>query len=195
MIFATGAKVTFPYEGDNAGVNRQFSPFNAGEFGFTLRNAYVECKNCRYVVHDEMGPYLLPYTNIYEHCHFIGDNTDNTHWSGPGMWCIGGGLGRSGDVVLKDCTFENAEGITAYTLVSYHNAQNIDDAQSKITMTGCRFGNGATFRISAIGNSTKLTVAQLTNNKLGREIVCEREQSGSTTPFNVSYVEWNNIIN
>ena len=37
VIFANGSKVLFNYKGSNTKVHELFSPFNSGEYGFTLK--------------------------------------------------------------------------------------------------------------------------------------------------------------
>src|SRR5699024_1754533 len=99
VIFANGSKVLFNYKGSNTKVHEYFSPFNSGEYGFTLENVWIESTNCRYSVHDERGFAADPYHNKYIRCTMIHDSS-NCSWGAH--QAIGGGLGQYGDVLIED---------------------------------------------------------------------------------------------
>lgn len=182
IIFASGAKVVFNYTGSNEYIQRRFSPFNAGQYGFTLENAYVESTNCRYSVHDERGTAEDAYHNIYKRCTFIHDSTGTTWGSHQ---CIGGGLGKNGDVLIEDCYMQTAG--TA-TTISYHNSA-ATDAESKVTLKDSYLSS--TSLISNYGTSTKKTKMIVTNCSLKSEPIISTE---SQYADNVEIVKWNNVI-
>lgn len=182
VIFASGAKVVFNYTGSNEYIQRRFSPFNAGQYGFTLENAYVESTNCRYSVHDERGTNEDAYHNIYKRCTFIHDSTGTTWGSHQ---CIGGGLGKNGDVLIEDCYMQTAG--TA-TNISYHNSAAVN-AESRIVLKDSYLSN--TCLISNYGTSTKKTRMMVTNCSLKNEPMISTEAQYAD---NVELIKWNNYI-
>lgn len=182
VIFASGAKVVFNYTGANEYIQRRFSPFNAGEHGFILENAWVESTNCRYSVHDERGTQTDPYHNIYKRCTFIHDSTGTTWGSHQ---AIGGGLGKNGDILIEDCYLITAG--TA-TTVSYHNSA-ATDAESSVVLKDSYLSS--TVLISNYGTSTKKTRMIVTNCSLGFEPIVSTEAQYAD---NVELVKWNNNI-
>lgn len=188
VIFASGSKVVFNYTGKNKNVHTYFSPFNAGEYGFTLENAWVESHNCRYAMHDERNSAITPYKNHYKHCTFIHDSSESS-WGAH--QAIGGGLGCWGDVVIEDC-YVSAKRYT--DVLTYHNAgyeqPELTKFQSRIIIRDCYLEGTA--RINATGYSTLATVVQVCGNSL-----TEEPHSGKTTQDatdNVVLRAWNNEI-
>lgn len=120
LIFAEGSKVVFNYTGSNSYIHRWFSPFNSGQYGFTLENCRIESTNCRYSVHDERASQSDAYHNIYKRCSMT-HVSDGTDWTTN--IAIGGGLGIHGDVLIEDGYFNGGGTID----ISYHNstAQNV----------------------------------------------------------------------
>ena len=188
VIFASGARVLFNYTGSNENVHTYFSPFNAGEYGFTLENAWVESVNCRYAMHDERNSAEIPYTNVYKHCTFI-HNSKDCSWGAH--QALGGGLGRWGDILIEDCFF-SSEGYT--DVLTYHNAgydqPNLTEFKSHVTIRGC-FVDG-TIRVNSTGYSNLVSYAYVNGNCLKAE-----PYSGKTTEDatdNVILRAWNNTI-
>ena len=188
VIFASGAKVLFNYTGANENVHTYFSPFNAGEYGFTLENAWVESKNCRYTMHDERNSAEIPYTNHYKRCTFIHDSSECS-WGAH--QALGGGLGCWGDILIEDC-YMSANGYN--DVLTYHNAgynqPDLTEFKSNITIRGC-YVDGAV-RVNATGYSKLVTVAHVSGNCLATE-----PHSGKTTEDatdNVLLRAWNNTI-
>ena len=188
IIFEQGAKVICNYNGDNENVHTYFSPFNAGEYGFTLENAYVESTNTRYSMHDERSGNPVPYKNIYKRCTFIHDSS-NTSWGAH--QALGGGLGCWGDILIEDCYLSAVE---CDDVLTYHNAgyqnPNLLEYASNIVIRGCYIEGG--IRINSTGYSELITNAYVTNNSLTTE-----PSSGKTTEdakTNIALHAWNNHI-
>lgn len=200
VIFSSGAKVLCNYTGNNSKVMDLFSPFNAQAWDgrvnndFTLENMIIDASNVRYVVHDEMGGNTHRYTHKYIGCNMTLDNT-NSNPKGTSFQyeqCIGGGLGKNGEIVIESCYFsskkhESVEGAA----VSYHNAA-MADAKSSLVVKDCYFAHKGTFRLSWYGSSTKITEAKVCGNKLGADIIHNAE--GSASIKNTNVLSWNNNI-
>lgn len=190
VVFASGARVLFNYTGSNTVVQTNFSPFNAGDYGFTLENAWVVSKNCRYSVHDELNSSEIPYQNVYKHCTFIHDSSTTT-WGAH--QAIGGGLGLHGDILIEDCYASSVGAVAAnQPIVSYHNATSqTAESKSNIVVRGCRFEG--TFRCTNQGKSTTKSRATVTNCSLLSEPYAEitiTEQRAD----NMELYKWNNEI-
>lgn len=188
VIFASGAKVVFNYTGANENVHTYFSPFNAGEYGFTLENAWVESKNCRYTMHDERNSAEIPYTNHYKRCTFIHDSSECS-WGAH--QALGGGLGRWGDILIEDC-YMSSNGYA--DVLTYHNAgynqPSLTEFKSNITIRGC-YVDG-TIRVNATGYSSLVTVAHVSGNCLKNEPHSGKTSEDATD--NVLLRAWNNVI-
>ena len=188
IIFEQGAKVVCDYTGRNENVHTYFSPFNAGPYGFTLENAWVESVNTRYTIHDELSGSVLPNRNIYKRCTFIHDST-GTSWGAH--QAVGGGFGSWGDVLFEDCHV-SAAGCDA--VLTYHNAgyenHGLTDYASKLVVRGCYLEG--TVRVNSTGYGKKLTHAYVSGNSLAAEPI-----SGKTTADaadNVVLHAWGNTI-
>lgn len=190
VIFASGARVLFNYTGPNTVVQTNFSPFNAGDYGFTLENAWVESKNCRYSVHDELNSSEIPYQNVYKHCTFIHDSSA-TAWGAH--QAIGGGLGLHGDVLIEDCYASSVGAVAAnQPIVSYHNATSqTAESKSNIVVKGCRFEG--TFRCTNQGKSATKSRATVTNCSLLSEPYAEITITDQRLD-NMELFKWNNEI-
>lgn len=188
VIFASGAKVVFDGSAYGDAVHQYFSPFNANAYGFTLENAWVETKACRYCVHDDYGDTDIPNHNVYKHCHFEHDST-GTNWGAH--QAIGGGFGLSSDIEIREC-YAKAEGVL-YP-ITYHNAgynkPSLLHYKSIIVVTGCHIDGSV--MVSRTGYSTDKSQAFISNNSVTLE-----PGIGATTQDaedNVVMYKWNNII-
>ena len=134
LIFDTNAYVKFNYSGSNNQILRNFSPFNAGIYGFTIENLNIECSNCRYCVHDERGGSTDSYINKYINCKMSLDNTNNSVWKNPQN--IGAGLGLNGYIIVDGCHFNN--------WCTWHNNNNVGylNSCSKVIIKNNYFDTG-----------------------------------------------------
>lgn len=192
VIFSSGAVVRFNYTGDNTEVLTKFSPFNSGEYGFTLENMRLESSNCRYCVHDERSTNEDAYENVYLNCSMYQDNSANTAWATK--TCIGGGLGKYGNVRVENCVFESVGINNGYAITAWHNSKAAG-AKSTLVVKGNYFKGKSTFRLTWYGESEEITTALVSNNSLGAAIVHRAETSDGTSPnMNTEIIEWNNEI-
>lgn len=188
VIFEQGAKVVCNYTGDNVNVHTYFSPFNAGEYGFTLENAWVESTNTRYTMHDELSGASTPNRNVYRGCTFIHDSS-STSW-GPHQ-ALGGGFGSWSDVVIEDC-YMSAVGCS--DVLTYHNAgyenPGLTEYASRLVIRGCYIEG--TIRVNSTGYSKLMTHAYVSGNSLVEEPKSGKTTADATT--NVALHAWGNAI-
>ena len=181
------------YLGSNADARSKFSVFNT-KGSFTLDNIILDCKNIRYCVHDEQGNRTVPYKVQYLGCSMKIDNSENNDW--PAMQCIGGGLGKNGIIIIKDCVF-NAVLTTDYYrdsigCVTYHNNGYDANSKSNLIVNGNYF-KASTFALMWYGSSTKITECLLSNNSFETPVL-EKATNQSATVINTKIIGWNNII-
>ena len=181
------------YQGNDERYYSQFSAFNCfnkpNTGGYSLIGVNIHCVKIRYCVHDEKGQSGTgSYVNVYEGCNFYLDNSQNV-WNSP--QCIGGGLGKSGTIIIRNCMFE---GITVgnYYAVTYHNNRNVD-AKSQIYCSGNYIKGDYGFQFYRYGDSIEKTTVMLSDNNVGR--ATDTHYSGEDQwPDNMEVIEWNNII-
>lgn len=193
LDFAPGAVVTFDYsDGRNANINERTAAFMAKQGDYEIYGLDISCKNIRYCIHDELAG-VGSYRHIYSNCKMSMIDDENTAWKS--CQCIGGGLGKSGNIEIRNCMFysDNNGGSTGLGAVSYHNGEYAG-IKSFISITGCYFdGNNGTFRASWYGVSTLITHVIASNNSIKIAPIIRPETSGSTVE-NVEFTGFNNII-
>ena len=176
--FSSKSKVVFNYNGSNAYIHTEFSPFNTGIYGGTLENMTLECSNCRYAIHDERGSSSDRYENRYINCVMSLDNSQNPDWSNPQN--IGGGLGQDGYIEIIGCVFNNA--------ITYHNKNyGSTQAKSKVIIKDCYLQNNGIIIQGYNANITEKSVFIVTNTHTDYINV-------QTTVDNVVCYQWNNDI-
>lgn len=189
------------YTGNDANVQEYFSPINCtmdvNGGGYTLRGINIRCSRVRYAVHDEKATIGLGnYSNVYDNCNFYIDNTDNDTWHSS--QCIGGGLGTSGNIVVKNCIFESVDPAFNDAAVSWHNNRN-EGAKSQISCIGNVVNGNRGFRFSWYGYSQEITEVICTGNNVGAATII-RPETGPDSPFgpspyeNIEVWDWNNVI-
>lgn len=186
IIFASHSKVTFNNSNNYEQVSAQFSPFNTGSGGCTVENLTLDCTNCRYGIHDERGGSTDTYINKFINC--------NIKQSGGYQRCIGGGLGKSGEIVIENCVFNCVGRADNADSVSYHNNNSATDSASRSNLVvKNNFFVTGTFRLSWCGVSTLITDCICTGNKLKSNPIhkAEREQD---VIENTNLMAWNNTI-
>lgn len=141
IIFSTNAHVVSHYNGNNQYAHTLYSPFNAGEYGFTIENLNLDCSNCRYCVHDERNSAAEQYSAHYINCNFYLDNTENADWEYKSHQ-IGGGLGTNASIIFENCTFNNASPENRWGL--YYHIPNVarTNYQSEVVVKNCWFEAG-----------------------------------------------------
>lgn len=195
LIFSANSFVVFNYLGTNENVHIRFSPFNAKLGDYIIRNLKIVASNCRYCVHDERGGIDEPYNHQYINCDMKLDNSAKPSPNVIPRQCIGGGLGKYGEILVENCVFESV-GIentdTSRGIVSWHNTYG-SGGKSYITIKDNYFKGIGTFRFSWYGNSTEKSIAKVYGNHLGSSIVHCAELSSATT-INTEVISWNNEI-
>lgn len=189
------------YTGNNTNMLISYSPFNCYNApnvgGFSLIGVRIECSRCRYVIHDEKGTEGVgSYNNLYDNCNFKIDNTNNGSWNAS--QCIGGGLGHSGNIIIRNCIFESVNPNYSGAVVSYHN-NKISGAKSFISCTGNYLIGDRGFRFSWYGYSTEITDIILQGNNVGRATESGPETDpdspyGPSLIENISIKEWNTTL-
>jgi hypothetical protein len=99
--------------------------------------------------------------------------------------CIGGGLGKNGDVLIEDCYMESAGNATT---VSYHNSSAIN-AKSQVVLKDSFLSNTAL--ISNYGTSTQKSRMFVHGCSLKNNPMISTEQEYAD---NVELIAWNNVI-
>lgn len=191
------AVIVANYTGSDEGMQKSFSPLNCYNApnvgGMTLRGVNIRCSRVRYCVHDEKETTGTgSYNNLYENCNFYIDNTNNNYWHSS--QCIGGGLGHSGSVIVRNSIFEEIDpGNPTMAAVSYHNNANAG-AKSMITCTGNYIKGARGFRFSWYGQSTEITEVICANNSVGRATEYRAETQDTSPIQNVTLYDFNNIV-
>lgn len=184
IIFSSGSIIIFDYTGTNESVHKYFSPFNSGKYGYTIENAYVKSKNCRYSVHDERASADDSYHNIYKRCTFIHDSSKASGWHAS--QAIGGGLGKYGDILIEDC-YCTSEGNN--DTISYHSptiTEEGNNSKSKIVIKNTY--TSGTLCFIPLGNSSQKTPIYVT----GCSTVSAPYLNG--TADTMELIAWNNEI-
>ena len=192
--FASGSKVVCNYTGSNHAINEEFSVFHvyASSQGFLLDNVTIEASNVRYCVHDEHGIDPTPYKNIYENCSMYIDNAHNPVW-GPDTPCIGGGLGKHGEVIVDGCVFEATSSTQRTGVVSYHNS-SASGAKSNLIFKNNYFkGANSGLRFGWYGDSDEITNIIITGNSYTLEPYL-RAENESATKENMRILKYNNEL-
>ncbi len=184
VVFSSGATVVFNYTGTNEATQKYFSPFNSGEYGYTLENAWVESVNCRYSVHDERANADDSYHNVYKRCTFIHDSSKATGWHAS--QAIGGGLGKYGDILIEDCYCKSVGNDDS---ISYHSPNvtaEENNSKSKIVVNNTY--TSGTLCFIPLGNSSRKTPIYVTgcSTRIAPYI------KGSTETMEL--IAWNNEI-
>ena len=133
-----------------------FSPINIIDTSKSVRieNIEIECSNCRYCIHDEMGSNINYVDGSYNHYYtnlVLKNNTvPSTEWDSPRA--IGIGLGNSGSIVISDCITECNKNIPNHTDIDAHSGHSGQTTNSKIIIENCVSKNG-TFSVTQFGYS------------------------------------------
>ena len=194
IIFTSNSRVLCNYTGNNANVNKYFSPFNScndyhGSYGYVVENLNLEASNVRYCFHDEHVNDKIPYFNKYINCRMSLDNSNNTNWQAA--QCIGSGLGAYGNIEIDGCIFDSLynNGVNTET-VSYHNTSTVSDAKSHISIKNSYILHG-TFAFHSYGATTENTEVEICGCSVEKEIL---ETTYEGYHKNINVIKWNNEI-
>ena len=152
IIFSPNSKVVSHYNGSNEYSQKLYSPFNAGEYGFTLENLTLECSRCRYAIHDERNGGTEEFKSHYINCNVYIDNSENDYWHNHHP--LGGGLGTNAEVIIENCIWGNDDDTTRWG-VYYHTSNNASNQnkRTKVTIKDCYFVTGCVTFEDAGANS------------------------------------------
>lgn len=190
--FSSKAKIIANYQGTNVDVQSEFSIFYNEGGNFEMYNLTAEASNIRYIIHDECGGSYLENTSAYTHkyinCNMTLDNTNalTTDY----YHCIGGGLGKNGEIVIENCYFNSVKvDSNNQSDVSYHgNWDNTrTDGHAKIFITNSYFEH--TLALSSPNTETQKKYVLFTGNSIKSDIILN-----STTTDYWDIKKWNNDI-
>lgn len=197
VICSSGAKITALYNGTSQNVETYFSPFfstpNGGDF--TLENVWIETKNTRYCVHDELGGQGGTQTHKYINCHMEHDSLNSLTDNFP--QCIGGGLGKYTYIVIDGGYYKRTAPTKSYTrpTISYHN--NFTDDGNGVSHICVRNiyvdTEDGTVTIQNYGNNTKKSILEISGCSLGIAPFSRNETEDSAI-VNTEVVSFNNEI-
>lgn len=197
VICSSGAKITALYNGTNQNVETYFSPFfstpNGGDF--TLENVWIETKNTRYCVHDELGGGGGTQTHKYINCHMEHDSLNSLTDNFP--QCIGGGLGKYTYIVIDGGYYKRTAPTKSYTrpTISYHNNFTDDgNGVSRIYVKSIYVDTAdGTVTIQNYGNNTRKSILEISGCSLGIAPF-NRNETEDSTIVNTEVVSFNNEI-
>jgi hypothetical protein len=200
VIFSPNSKVVSHYTGDNEYAQSLYSPFNAGEYGFTLENLTLECSRCRYAIHDERNGGTETYKSHYINCNVYIDNSENDYWSSR---CgIGGGLGANAEVIIENCVWgsDNPDAPNARNAVYYHLSNSTTNANHRafVTIKDNYFKTGCIqLDPGRLTTTAKNSTFVITNNSFEKVYTGADEQGVFHASFDLTtndLYEWNNNI-
>lgn len=177
------AVVKYEYTGSNEFAIKYFSPFKFSGNGGELHGGQIICSNCRYAIHDDC------YTSEYDNR--ITDGVYIYYRSSRGV-AIGGGLGKSSHVELKNCYVDSNLTGAAYG-VFYHNNSVSADALNFVSIHDNYFT--ADIVIEPFGPSEHISKALVSNNK-ARSVRHYQPSAADNPPDidNFEMVAWNNTV-
>lgn len=205
--FSSNSKVICHYTGASASVMENFSCFKTGNgssYGdhFELHNCTIEASKIRYCLHDEGGSESTSkaYTHIYEGCNFKIDNYENPIKQGEFYHCIGGGLGNSASIVIRDCHFNSlrkysqATDPIVHADVSYHgnwaSTASAQAGKSNIKITNTYFEHA--FQASAPNTETQKKYLLFANNSFNSNETVNGIYYNLTSTAHWDIDAWNN---
>ena len=197
VIFSPNSFVISNYTGSNQYAQSLYSPFNAGEYGFTLENLNLVCSRCRYGIHDERNGHTEQYKSHMINCKIYIDNSENDYWIS--RYCIGGGLGSNAEVIVENCIFETdlENNVGA---VYYHQSNDLDNDNfaSKLVIKNNYMKTGAVqINDSRSGSTSGETIVIVEGNSFSKKYP---NTDSEGVLFNTAGTEttklydWNNVI-
>ena len=163
--------------------NWDLSPLNTNYQydSFEVYGLTIDCENCRYCIHDEMGAKTSgSYHNIFKDLHLIHRSAATSTLLAPN--CIGGGWGSGGYIEIVNCVME-----AAYTKnCDYHSSfADSQELPAKTVIKDCVLNKTVT--ASSHGSVTTYKNIMYVSNNL-----CGTIPSASDTT-NAKLIPWNNV--
>jgi len=196
IIFSPRAYVHYEFNPTTQYYGNTFSPFRSGQYGFTIEGMKLSVTGARYCIHDERSSSADFYNNHYLHCEMYLDNRNNSFGYSQ---CIGGGLGRHGNITIDNCIFKSeTRSSDGAGIVSWHNA-SAENSCSKIVIRDSYFEDDSNgwpggIRFSWYGNSNEISTMIITGCNFSRAIEHRAENATSSPIENTRIIEWNNIL-
>lgn len=197
VICSSGAKITALYNGTSQNVETYFSPFfsTPNDGSFVLENAWIETKNTRYCVHDDLGGGGGTQTHKYINCHMEHDSLNSLTDNFP--QCIGGGLGKYTYIVIDGGYYKRTAPTKSFTrpTISYHNNFTDDgNGVSHIYVKNIYVDTAdGTVTIQNYGNNTRKSILEISGCSLGIAPFSRNETEDSKI-VNTEVVSFNNEI-
>lgn len=172
--------------------NWALSPLNVDTNG-TGTEVYgleVECSNCRYCIHDEMG-YMTAdhYHNVFKDLKLTHKSEGSSVLIAP--QCIGGGLGQNGYVEIENCVCESHE--PSNRDIAYHSMSKKVDSEYVIPTKGnvviCKdcYLSGRFGFANSQSYTSVINKAYVSNCSLGVPFA-------NPAKINIELIKWNNEI-
>ena len=142
----------------------------------------VECSNCRYNIHDEMGSKTTGfYQNVFKDLHLIHNSNSSATLLAPNN--IGGGVGNHGYIEIDNCVFEQKGGYARN--IDYHSSFTGNQTNNvTLKVTSSWFDHVIT--VTSQGTSTDfMNVAYVSNCKFGAAVP-------SVVKTNFQLISWGN---
>ena len=179
----SGVIVLFDYSnGSIFNITDYFAPIKFDGAGGEWHGGHIIAKNCRYAIHDDVFDTSDSSRTVIDGV-VVDLNTSRNI-------AIGGGLGQSSDVTVKNCIFRQLSSVHGdCRAVYYHNAQNGENAVSNIKITGNYCNYGSIF-IHSFGASTKKSTAIVSNNRCSAVTLFKQNENVD----NIDLYEFNNKI-
>ena len=187
--FSSGAKIVCHNSEGNLLSREWFSPFNSGIYGFRIDGLNIECSNVRYCIHDERNQEGDSYYNHYASCsmHLNNANSGLSFRS-----CIGGGLGKYGNIIVESCRFKSEDLGEGRSIVNWHNT-GADEGKSVIVVKNNYFYGKSSIYIHYYGTSKDISTMIATDNSFGIAPFPVASEGGASV-VNVELLAWNNEI-
>lgn len=149
---------------------------------FEVYGLTIECTNCGYCIHDEMGAKTSgAYHNIFKDLHLIHNGAVSAVIIAPNN--IGGGCGNNGYIEIDNCVFEQNGGYNKN--IDYHTS--FTKHQENDTIIKCTNSVlNKQITITAIGSDTSFVNKMYVSNCLLGTIPVNK------TNVNVQMIAWNN---
>ena len=142
----------------------------------------VDCSNCRYNIHDEMGSKTTGfYQNVFKDLHLIHNSNSSATLLAPNN--IGGGVGNHGYIEIDNCVFEQKGGYARN--IDYHSSFTGNQTnKATLKVTNSYFDHVLT--VTSQGTSTNfMNVAYVNNCKFGAPVP-------SVVKTNFQLISWGN---
>lgn len=172
--------ITFPYTGDNEGVNKYFSILNP-TYNNVMENLTLSMATGagRYHIHDDFAVAGKPGNTVMRDIKMYGIPHLGT--------CIGSGMGTCNNYLIENCFCDPAVDIG----IAYHN--NVHEGKNNLTIRNCYMGSTAKIKLNNYGPSTELSEVLITGCK-AEAIELGWSEQATYPNVNIRITEWGNEL-